>query len=227
MLYPATVIGLIFCDIPGDRYEDVASAPTYLDKSTVADAQQILDRYHLSGYTLKETPKDPHLFERVNNVPVVSNTSALAAMEQAAAAAGYRVVNIGSDIYDSPEKLVERLFAGVGPKTAVIGAGEPSLTVTTKGSKGGRCQYVALRALGRVADGEVLVAFASDGIDNTEAAGAIADTEIRSRAQEQKLSAEERLADYDTYGFFEKTGGLILTGVTDSNVSDLFLLLRS
>ena len=117
--------------------------------------------------------------------------------------------------------------SAAGPKTAVIGAGEPSLTITHKGGKGGRCQYIALQALDRVTNNDVLVAFASDGIDNSEAAGAIADTAVRSQAEQHKLSIEDRLADYDTYAFFETTKALIFTGKTDSNVSDLFLLLRS
>ncbi len=148
-------------------------------------------------------------------------------MEHAAQGLGYSVVRVGNGLFDAPPELVEHLFNAAGPKTAVIGAGEPSLTVTSTGSKGGRCQYVALQALNGVTDKDVLVAFASDGIDNTDAAGAIADMGVRARAQEQKLSVADRLADYDTYGFFETTKALIFTGKTDSNVSDLFLLLRS
>ncbi len=227
MLYPATVIGLVFCDVPGDHFEEVASGPTYFDKTTVDNARAVLEKYHLSGYTVHETPKDPHLFERVHNVPVVSNSTALEGMESAARSAGFSVVRVGSDLYDTPPKLIERLFAPLKERTAVIGAGEPSLTITRKGSKGGRCQYIALQALDRVRDGEILVAFASDGIDNSPAAGAIADTRVSARAKEHELSIDERLADYDTYGFFETAKGLIHTGVTDANVSDLFLLMRS
>src|SRR3989338_9804909 len=80
LLYPATVIGLVFCDVPGDNFKDVASGPTYYDESTVADAQTILDKYGLRGYTLNETPKDKELFEKVCNVEVISNTAALDAM---------------------------------------------------------------------------------------------------------------------------------------------------
>ena len=227
MLHPATVVGLVFCDVPGDRYEEVASGPTYLDKTTVDDARAVLLKYHLTDYPVHETPKDPRLFERVHNVPIVSNSTALDAMENTAKALGYAVARVGSDLFDTPPQLVERLFSAAAPKTAVIGAGEPSLTVTRKGSKGGRCQYVALQALERVAQGDVLVAFASDGIDNSEAAGAIADTSVHTEAQEKNLSITERLADYDTYEFFETTKALIFTGKTDSNVSDLFLLIRS
>lgn len=226
MLYPATVIGLIFCDVPGDHFEDVASGPTYQDESTVEDANDILARYRLSGYAVSETPKEARLFERVRNVPLVSNTVALAAMERAGQRLGYTVVRAGNALYDAPRELIERMYGLLGEKTAVIGGGESSLTVTTEGSKGGRCQYVALQALARVREDEILLAFASDGIDNTDAAGAIADADVRAHAREHGLSLEERLADYDTYDFFKTAGGLLYTGVTDANVSDLFLLMR-
>lgn len=227
MLQPATVVGLVFCDVPGDHFEEVASGPTYFDTTTVDDARAVLEKYHLSGYTVHETPKDPQVFERVHNVPIVSNSTALDAMEKAATNLRFSVVRVGSDLFDTPPELVERLFSHLAPKTAVIGAGEPSLTITHKGGKGGRCQYIALQALERVRENEILIAFASDGIDNTEAAGAIADTAIRAQAEQAGLSIAKRLADYDTYGFFESTGGLIFTGKTDANVSDLFLLLKS
>lgn len=227
LLYPATAIGLIFCDIPGDHLEDVASGPTYLDTSTIEDAQRILDFYNLSGYVLKETPKQTRLFERVHNVPVVSNTTALAAMAHAAQAIGYRVINIGSDLYDAPRALVARMFAVAGPKTAVIGAGEPSFAVRGPGGKGGRCQYVSLQAIEQVHESDVFLAFASDGIDNTDAAGAIVDASVKALALAKNLSIEGHLADYNAYEFFEATGSLLFTGVTDANVSDLFVLIRS
>lgn len=227
MLHPATVIGLVFCDIPGDRFDEVASGPTYLDRSTVEDANAVLARYRLSGYAVEETPKDPRFFERVHNVPIVSNGTALEGMERSARALGYSVVRAGNALYDTPQELVERMYGLLAGKTAVIGGGEARLTVTRKGSKGGRCQYIALQALDRIRDGEILVAFASDGIDNSPAAGAIADIGVSARAKEHGLSIDERLADYDTYRFFETAKGLIYTGVTDANVSDLFLLMRS
>ncbi len=227
MLYPATVVGLVFCDVPGEHFEEVASGPTYLDKTTMDDARAVLEKYHLSDYPIHETPKEPKFFERVNNVPIVSNSTALNAMESAAQNLGFSVVRVGSDLFDTPPELVERFFSHLADNTAVIGAGEPSLTITRKGGKGGRCQYIALQAFERVRDNEILVAFASDGIDNTEAAGAIADTAVRAKAETSGLSIKERLADYDTYSFFEKSSGLIFTGKTDANVSDLFLLLRA
>ncbi len=224
---PADIIGLIFCDIAGDHFEDIASGPTYLDRTTVADAQAILDKYQLTGYALTETPKDPALFSHVHNVPMVSNGAAVEAMMKEAERLGYRAVSVGRDLFDAPRALVERMMKEKGEKTAVIAAGEPSLTVTKKGGKGGRCQYVALEALKLLGQEDTLLAFASDGTDNSDSAGAIADTRVVEKARERGVSIDEHLANFDTYGFFEVTGDLPFTGVTDANVSDLFVLLSS
>ena len=225
-LYPATVIGLIFCDVPGDHFEDVASGPTYYDSSTIADAQAVLDKYGLKGYTLNETPKEAHFFERVNNVQIVSNTVALDAMSVEANRLGYTTVNVGASIYDHPSKLIELMYNDLKPGIAVIAGGEPSYEVKTSGGKGGRCQYVALEALKTIKDNDVLLAFSSDGIDNSDSAGAIADKAALERSRAKDLSIDEHLNSLDTYGFFEQTGDLLFTGSTDSNVSDLFVLLR-
>ncbi|MEK9209163.1 MAG: glycerate-2-kinase family protein, partial [Patescibacteria group bacterium] len=47
LLHPATVVGLIFSDVPGNMPDMVASGPTYPDSSTVADAQAIINKYEL------------------------------------------------------------------------------------------------------------------------------------------------------------------------------------
>jgi glycerate-2-kinase len=226
LLYPATVIGLIFCDIPGEKSEEVASGPTYLDMSTVADAQAVLDRYHLTGYTLKETPKDMKFFERIYNVPVVTNKNALAGMETAARALGYAVKNAGADLYDETALLVERMYDLLADKTVVIAGGEPRLKVTKSGGKGGRCQYAGLRALSRVREKDVFLALASDGRDNSDSAGAIVDAASPQKARTRGVDVRQALDSFDSYTFFEKMGDLLVTGPTGANVSDLFILIR-
>lgn len=226
LLYPATVIGLVFCDVPGDYFEYVASGPTYYDESTVADAQAVLDRYGLSGYALNETPKDKKSFEKVCNVNIISNTAALDAMAAEAHRLGYTPVNVGKSLYEHPAELLKRMYRELGEKTAVIAGGEPSFAITNKSGKGGRCQYVALQALKNIKEGEVLLAFASDGRDNSDSAGAIADAETLAKVQAKNASIDDSLRTLNTYDLLESTGDLLYTGATDANVSDLFLLLK-
>ena len=225
LLYPATVIGLVFCDVPGDFFEYVASGPTYYDASTVADAQAVLNKYGLSGYTLNETPKDKKFFENVCNVEVISNTAALDAMAAEAHRLGYKPVNVGKSLYEHPAELLKRMRRESGANTAVIAGGEPSFPITRAGGKGGRCQYVAIEALKNIKEGEVVLAFASDGRDNSDSAGAITDTETLAKSKAKNLSIDASLESLNTYGLLEATGDMLYTGATDANVSDLFLLL--
>jgi len=226
LLYPATVIGLVFCDVPGDYFEYVASGPTYYDKSTVLDAQAVLDKYSLSGYALNETPKDKKFFEKVCNVKVISNTVALDAMAAEAHQLGYKPVNVGKSLYEHPAELLKRMYRELGAKTAVIAGGEPSFPISSTGGKGGRCQYTALEALKNIKEGEILLAFASDGRDNSDSAGAVADIETFAKSKAKNLLIDESLQSLNTYDFLEATGDLLYTGVTDANVSDLFVLLK-
>ena len=226
LLYPADVIGLIFCDVPGDDYKTVASGPTYYDKSTIADAERVLDKYALKGYALSETPKDERYFEKVNNIRIVSNTVALDAMGAEASRLGYKVVNVGPSYYGHPKQLVETMFREIGPATAVIGGGEPTFEVRHSSGKGGRCQYTVLEAMKKLKEGDVFLALATDGRDNSDSAGAIADASTIQKLSEYSKTIEQQLESLDTYTFFEKTGDLLFTGPTDSNVSDLFVLLR-
>lgn len=227
LLYPATVIGLIFCDVPGDRFEDVASGPTYFDESTVKDAEEVLRRYNLTGYMLKETPKDKKIFEKVHNVPITSNTTALTAMSNEAARLGYQPVEVGTALYKTPLDLVHTMQEKLARKVAVIAGGEPRLAINRAHGEGGRCQYTVLQALTNIHPGEVIMALASDGHDNSDAAGAIGDEITVQKAHSLGLTPEEYLQSFDAYHFFKKTGDGVVTGLTDANVSDLFMMLRA
>lgn len=227
LLYPATIAGLIFCDVPGGGYEEVASGPTFRDSSTVADARAILAKYGINdGFDLLETPKEKIFFEKVKNVAVISNLDALRAMKEKAEELGYSVIDAGSEIYDETRATVQRFISAAGPKTAVVGGGEPRLVVDKKGGSGGRCQYMALYAMQVINEGDLFLAFASDGIDNCPVAGAIVDARTVKKAAAKNMDIEKHLENFDTYSFFKQTGDVIITGHTDANVSDLMLLLR-
>ncbi len=230
--FPATVIGLIFSDVPGDDLGVIASGPTVMDTTTVVEAQEILDRYDLlracklPDCELKETPKDPKIFKRVTNILLMSNRVAIEAMEQKAHALGY-ASRVYSNTLEGEARKIGRLLAGLPRKQEIVlAAGET--TVIVKGSgKGGRNQEVALAALQAIDEQTLVLSCASDGIDNTPVAGALADDEIKKKALELGLDPEFYLKNNDAYHFFKKTGGHIETGVTGANVSDLMLAIRT
>ncbi|MEK7655391.1 MAG: DUF4147 domain-containing protein [Patescibacteria group bacterium] len=231
MVYPATVIGLLFSDIPGDDPGMIASGPTVMDRSTKEDAARIMVKYDLQKSCrlphceLLETPKDPKYFQRVTNIVIVGNSKALDAMKKQAKKLGY-LVRIYSCCLSGEAREVGRLLAGLPHKgEMVLAGGETTVTIKGKG-KGGRNQEVALGALSVIDDDVLVASLASDGIDNSPAAGAFVDADIRKRANRLKLNLETFLKRNDSFTFFKRVGGQIMTGVTGANVSDLFLAVR-
>jgi hydroxypyruvate reductase len=60
----------------------------------------------------------------------------------------------------------------------------------------------------------------------TKAAGAIADEHTSEEGRRLGLDPRHFLLRNDSYRFFQKTGGLILTGPTGTNVNDVWVSLR-
>lgn len=228
-LYPATVVSLVFCDIPGDHFGEVASGPTYLDHSTVADAEALLSKHNIKNvFRLNETPKEEKYFEKVHNIPLVSNKEALRAMELEAKERGYEVILLGDEIYDSPEDFLKNAHAVLKSKSIVLAGGEISIALKKEGGIGGRNLYTATKSLNIVDDTDLFIAFASDGIDNKSGfAGALADAETKRKIQDRKLDVEKLHEDNKDNEIFEEIGEVIITGDTGSNVSDLYLMMRS
>jgi glycerate-2-kinase len=228
MLYPARVVGLVFSDVPGDNFEAVASGPTYRDATTRADAEQILQNHQISGYQLNETPKDWACFERVTNIPLVSNQTALTAMAARGRALGLESMILGDRFYDPVDEVAAKIILEGRKFRAgglVVAGGEPRLKVAAHAGRGGRNQHLTLHALKSMQDNQVFISLGSDGHDNGDVAGAIADGETAAKASRLGLDPAAYLERFDAGTFFEKTGDAIITGPTESNVSDLMLLL--
>ena len=228
--YPARVISLIFSDVPGNDVGVISSGPTVFDKSTRDDAKEVLEKYGVGQYEkfLIETPKDKKYFEKVQNILFVSNRTALDAMAQRAKELGLephiKTAELTGEARDVAKELVEELHKA--PSKSVLLYGGETTVMVKKAGKGGRNLELALSALKFVQDDELLLSLASDGRDNTEYAGAIADFLGQEHAAKQHLNAEEYLEENKSFSFFEKTGDYVVTGNTGSNVSDLIIAIK-
>jgi hydroxypyruvate reductase len=237
---------LILSDVVGDDLSVIGSGPTVADPSTFTDAVAILDKYNLTGKLppavrthlqegcaghIRETPKPGHPgLAHVNNFLIGSNHIALAAAQQQAALLGYATQVLTSTASGEAIHLAEQLvgtakeWAGKRPACLLVG-GESTVTVTGNGF-GGRNQQLALAA-GVQLKGYKAITILSAGTDGTDgptdAAGAMADDNIMLSAEAQGLDATDYLQRNDAYHFFEKTGGLIKTGPTQTNVMDIML----
>ena len=92
--------------------------------------------------------------------------------------------------------------------------------------KGGRNLELALSALNSIKKDELVLAFASDGRDNTDFAGGISDMITKETAEKLGLNADDCLDSNCSYSFFEKTGDNIKTGDTGRNVADLAIAIK-
>jgi glycerate-2-kinase len=228
--YPATIIGLIFSDVPGDHFEDVASGPTYKDRSTIEDAQKIIKDNNLGEFDLNETPKEDKYFEKVHNFVLVSNKTAVEAMMEKSKEFGLKAQVVSTELYDEASEAIQKIFTAQKSfdGEVILAAGEPNLEVKKKGGSGGRNLYMGIKTIKMemINDNSVLLLLASDGIDNSDAAGVVIDKNTIEKLEKLNINIDEYLDNYDAYPVFKKTGDMIMTGPTGANVSDLIILLK-
>lgn len=231
IIYPATCISLIFSDVPGDDISMVASGPTVKDVTTNESAAKILKKYdilemcQIASCRLLETPKDEKYFERVHNFLVVSAKQALSAMREKAEDLGFKVKIYSYAYQGEAKKLAEEIVKSMQKGVCLLGVGESTVKITGSG-KGGRNQEMALSALPLLSKNQVLICAASDGYDNTEAAGAVVDETAFLRAKALGLDPKSYLNNNDSFTFFEELGSQLNTGPTGANVSDFFVALE-
>ena len=227
LAYGATIIGLIFSDVPGDAFENVASGPTYKDNTTIADAEKIISENNLGDFNLIETPKEDKYFEKVHNFVLVSNKIAVEAMAKKAQELNLEVNIVSTDLYDEMGVAIKKIFSNKKENSISLAAGEPSIVVLKSGGEGGRSLHMGLLAIKEklIDENSTFIPFASDGMDNSDVAGAIIDKSTLEKIEKLGLNVEDYLKRFDSYGFFKETGDMIMTGPTGANVSDLMILL--
>jgi len=178
---------------------------------------------------IAETPKpgDP-LFRSVTNVVIGNNELVVRAAADAARRIGYVPTVLGSGIEGEARVVARDLVArgrALTPPACLIAGGETTVTVRGRG-RGGRCQELALAAaleLGS-ADDLVVLAAGTDGTDGpTDAAGAIVDGRTLERGG---ADARRWLDDNDAYAYLARSGDLLTTGPTNTNLLDVYLVLR-
>ena len=188
-----------------------------------------------------DTPKaDSPVFRATRTVIVGSNMLALEGAEEEAGKRGYASLVLTSGLTGEAReaaKLFPAMAADIGRygrplgrPACVLAGGETTVTLRN-GGLGGRNQELALAVLAglrRSVSGQRDMVFLSAGTDGndgpTDAAGAFASIELAERAEVLGLDPGAYLAVNDSYHFFEKTGGLLKTGPTGTNVCDLQIL---
>ncbi len=230
---PATVVSLLFSDVPGNDIRTISSGPTVLDETTLEDALTVFAKYSSdnSGFSVKhffETPKETSIFKNVHNALILKNTTALEAMKLCAEKLGYTVeikeTKLQGEARVVGEELVHALRAAKA-RTVHLYGGETTVTIVGPG-KGGRNEELSLSAIPIIEDDELLVSLASDGRDNTDFAGGIADKYTRGKAEDANLNPNDYLYTNDSYSFFHTLHQGIKIGYTGANVADLVIAIK-
>ena len=250
-IYPARCVTLLLSDVVGDSLDVIASGPTAPDSSTFGDAYRVLEQYHLLNKIpesiiarikkgvadlLEETPdKNDKVFDKVSNIVIGSNRIALEFVKKNIEESGVNIEIMSSTIEGDSCRLAEDIIENSlnklnnmrdGQKICLLYGGETATSVKGTGL-GGRNQHFALYAskLLRETNGITILSAGTDGNDGpTDAAGAIIDSDTWEQAIAKGINPDEYLNNYDSYHFFEKTGGLISTGATGTNVMDIIIV---
>lgn len=241
-VFPARLVTILISDVPGDVPAVIGSGPTVPDQSTFAEARRVIEKYSIElpasieKYlcdSREETPKPgASVFDNTSlcfaGLPKVS----LAAAAEVASEAGLAVMNIGDDLEGESREvgrqhaaLVLEIQNGKGSVQApaiLLSGGETTVTLKGDGGGGPNSEYALAMAIALDgAEGIHVLACDTDGIDGSEDnAGAMVTPETLAEAAKHNLDASAYLENNDSYGFFERVGGLVITGPTCTNVND-------
>ena len=233
--WPAQVEAVVLSDILGDPLDMIASGPACPDSSTTEDAQRIAEKYGLKlsdaarSLLAIETPKS---LENVHTQINGSVRELCAAAEKTCRDLGYAPIMLTDQLCCQAKEAgsflasVLRTHAGDGKNLAFIAGGETVVKLTGKG-KGGRNQELALACAEAIAGMDAAVfSVGSDGTDGpTDAAGGYVDGDTAAELAAHDLSMDAVLRENDAYHALQKTGGLIFTGPTGTNVNDVAVAL--
>jgi hydroxypyruvate reductase len=245
---PARVVTLLISDVPGDEPSVIGSGPTVPDATTCADALRILARYGIALPAAAragldsgafETPKPGDAVFRGHAVHLIATPQQ--SLEAAAVLARSHGVDahILSDEIEGESREVGKVHAALARAVArrdapfakpcvILSGGETTVTVKSKGGRGGRASEFLLGcAIALQGEpGVHVLAADTDGIDGVEDnAGAIVTPDTLARGLAQSLKAQDVLDRNDAYHYFEPLGDLVVTGPTFTNVNDFRALL--
>lgn len=233
---PAQVFSIVLSDIIGDPLDMIASGPACPDSSTCDDALRIAEKYALSltdqarACLLTETAKE---CANVTTLITGSVRQLCLAAAEAARELGYAPIILTDRLTCQAREAgsflasIARTHWAGGIKTAFIAGGETVVRLSGTG-KGGRNQELALSAAQGIdgLPGVCVFSVGSDGTDGpTDAAGGYADGQTAGSLRSQGLHIHQVLEQNDAYHALERTGGLIFTGPTGTNVNDVAVVL--
>jgi hydroxypyruvate reductase len=228
----------VISDVLGNPLDVIGSGPCYQVELDPTKASDVIDKFGLRErvpnsitrtlYAMKHTDMLLQPGGQSDHIILGDIVTAIMAASESAIGRGLTTY-IGKGDLQGEAREVGREYGRIArgiKRTRTnchIAGGETTVTVRGNG-KGGRSQELATAAaieLQGVQD-VALLAAGTDGTDGpTEVAGGVVNGQTVARAAMKGVSAEETLAENDTYSFLEAAGAHVLTGPTQTNVGDL------
>jgi len=250
--HPAFLVSLILSDVIGDPLDVIASGPTVPDPTTFKDAIGILKKYdlfakiplclvtHLKNGVEGLSPETPKpgdsVFNNTNNIVIGNNKVALHAAAKKAIELGLPPLLITAELEGETIIIAKQLFTTAlqfqsddthTKPCCLLFGGETTLNVSGSG-KGGRNQHLALYAASLLKNhhGITLLSAGTDGNDGpTSVAGAVVNSNTSEYALSTGMDIQNYLNNFDSFHFFQRAAGHILTGPTLTNVMDLIVVI--
>lgn len=240
-------VGLYVSDVDPDDMLSIASNPLLPEEPAEDALYEVIDKYRLRGRfprsigraldlkTPSHSESERDFVERPLTVLLLDNTSAIQAAATLAGQHGFRVEvdaqSIEGDYRSIADKSIEQLsnlsWSSSNQPVCVISGGEVSCPVRGEGLGGRNQEFVLYSATKLAALGireAAVLSCGTDGIDgSSNAAGAVADVESIIKAHGD--DAWTFINESDSYSFFKKMGGLVVTGPTGNNVRDVRILM--
>jgi len=202
------VTQLLVSDVPGDHPGDIGSGPFVAPETTCPAGEA------------------PRVDTRVIASSAIAQAAVVAEAERRGLHVARRSGSLDGDVDATAERVANHLLDPDVAAGVHVWGGEPTVVLPPGPGRGGRNQHLALALAARIAgrdDLAVLVA-ATDGSDGpTTDAGGLVDGTTLARGGES--AAREALARADAGSWLERTGALVTTGPTGTNVMDLAIAL--
>ena len=224
---------LVMSDVVSNDLSVISSGCTYYDNTTSMDALNIIKKYSLETKIpskiiahLRHKPKRKKLNRsQIQNKIIATNQDCLNIMAAKSKIFGFTTKihsPIKNDVSISAKKIVKSI-----PKkrnSCLIFGGESTVKVIGSG-KGGRNQELVLQILQLTHnsnDNLLISSVATDGIDgDTKYSGALIENHSSNRQ-----NIHSYLKNNNSNSFFKKYGGLIKTGPTHTNLTDIGLIIK-
>lgn len=222
---PFPVDTYVISDVCGGEIANVASGPTIPRPRDPEAALSAMARLgiEIPDEVRRAVSRQVQPSRTAGSVTLLADGhTATSAMVRAARELGIAALELSGWLGGDVASALDGFMASAGSGLTVA-TGEPEVVVSGDGL-GGRNTHAALLAAERIAGtNAVFAAFASDGVDGTSnSGGAIVDGSTTQRGGDPSPA----LARSDSASYLDRTGDLVITGPTGTNVSDIWALWR-